>query len=57
MADKNEPKRPLKDGYVPLKKGWEPKVTGGFKPTSSSQTATPPKGGSGVKPPPPPVKK
>jgi hypothetical protein len=51
MADKSASSELAKDGYVPLKKGWQPKVTGGFKSTSSSQTATPAKGGSGVKAP------
>jgi hypothetical protein len=53
MTDKPKstpaPAKPLKEGYQPVKKGWAPKVQGGFKPGANVATS-PPKGGSGVKP-------
>lgn len=55
MADKPKPpapSNPLNEGYEPLKKGWAPKVQGGFKPGPDASPKTP-SGGSGVKPLPP----
>lgn len=60
MSDEKKPSpppRPLKEGYVPVQKGWKPSVQGGYKPAVSQTTAKPPTGGSGVKPPPAPPKK
>jgi len=53
MADKSKPpsSKPLNEGYEPLKKGWAPKVQGGFKPGGDASPKAP-SGGSGVKPPP-----
>ena len=54
MTDKKPPAT-LKDGYVPLQKGYIPKgtaVQGGYIPTTSQVASPPPKGGSAVAPPP-----
>ncbi|HEX2764051.1 MAG TPA: hypothetical protein VHM92_09475 [Allosphingosinicella sp.] len=52
MAER-DPKRALNEGYVPVKKGYEPKkVQGGYVPSASATPFTPPKGGSGATPPP-----
>ena len=54
MAEKKPPAT-MKDGYVPLQKGYVPKgtaVQGGYIPTTSQVASPPPKGGSAVAPPP-----
>jgi hypothetical protein len=37
-------------GHVPIEKGWQPGVQGGYQPTTS-ETGTPPTGGGGGKEP------
>lgn len=45
-------RRPLNEGHVPLKKGWQPTgvVQGGYQPPTS-EGGTPPTGGGGGKEP------
>jgi hypothetical protein len=49
----NDPKKiHVKDGWVPLKKGYTPKkVQGGYVPTTATTADEPPRGGSGARPP------
>ena len=51
MVDSKSARRvALKDGYVPVQKGWKSAVQGGYVPTTSQAAPTPPTGGSAVKP-------
>ena len=42
--------RPLTEGHIPLKKGWQPAVQGGYQP-ATSEGGKPPTGGGGGKEP------